>query len=289
MRRRQALAAAFLAVMPLCLAAGNPAAETIRVGGYDIWHHVEGQPKAGKFPVLLLHGGMMNTELTWSGLTPVLARDRMVIGIDQQGHGHSADRDRPITLDSMRADTLGVLDALGVDQVHVVGFSLGGMLGFELATEDPGRVASLTVISAPQSNNGFLPELVEMNRDPGHVPSPGLIRHLPSPKELLEIRRSFQVQNPRGTGAIIPLMKKLRALLASDWGWSDHDLAAIPAPVMIIIGDRDFIRPAHALHLHDIIAGSWLAILPDTTHLGAPKHPALPGMLQDRFDTAENP
>ncbi|RJE85749.1 alpha/beta fold hydrolase [Paracoccus onubensis] len=284
MRRRLVMAAAFLAAMPLCAGA-----ETVSVGGHDIWYHVYGKPAEGRSPVLLLHGGMMNTELTWSGLIPDLAQDRMVIGIDQQGHGHSADRDGPITLDSMRADTLGVLDALGLGKVHVVGFSLGGMLGFELATENPGRIASLTVISAPQDNDGFLPELVELNRNPAQTPSPELVERLPSPKDILGIRSSFQMQNPKGTGAIVPLMKKLRSLLASDWGQSDKDIAAIPAPVMIVIGDRDFVLPAHALHLRDLIADSWLAILPDTTHMEAPQHPALPEMLRNRFETAENP
>ncbi len=284
MRRRLVLAAVFLAAMPLC-----SGAETVSVGGHDIWYHVYGKPAADRPPILLLHGGMMNTELTWSGLIPDLAQDRMVIGIDQQGHGHSADRGGPITLDSMRADTLGVLDALGLSKVHVVGFSLGGMLGFELATENPGRIASLTVISAPQDNDGFLPELVELNHNPAQTPSRELVERLPSPKEILKIRSGFQMQNPKGTGAIVPLMKKLRALLASDWGQSDKDIAAIPAPVLIVIGDRDFVLPAHALHLRDLIADSWLAILPDTTHMKAPQHPALPEMLRNRFETAENP
>lgn len=281
-RGRQIAAAAILAVMPLFAMA-----DTVSVGGHNIWFRVEGKPAPDKFPVLLLHGGMMNTDLTWSGVIPELAQDRMVIGIDQQGHGHSADRDRPITLTSMRADTIGVLDALQVKKVHVVGFSLGGILGLELAVGDPDRVASLTAISAAQGNAGFLPELVEINRDPTHQPSPALTKRLPSPKTMLEIRDSFQAQNPDGTGAILPLMKKLRALFASDWGWSDQELSSISAPVLIAIGDRDFIRPAHALHLQNIIPDARLAVLPGTTHLEAPGHPALPSMLQVRFETAE--
>lgn len=261
-------------------------ADTLTVDGHDIWYEVHGTPAPDAPPVLLLHGGMMNTALAWSGMIPSLSRDHAVIGIDQQGHGHTGDRERPITLATMRADTLAVLDALKVERAHVVGFSLGGMLALDLAVNAPGRVASLGVISASQSNAGMLPELVEMNRNPDHPPSPGLVPRLPSPKDFLDMRRGYQDQNPGGSGVMVPVARKLGALLSSDWGFGDDQLAAIGAPAMIVIGDRDFILPEHAAHMAATIPGAWLAVLPDTTHMGVLGRPELPGMLLERIGTA---
>lgn len=276
------------AVLAVLLAIAVPAgADTVTVGGHEVWYRAEGDPAAGPAPVLLLHGGMMNTDLTWSGLIPPLSQGRAVIGVDQQGHGHTADRKGPITLTTMRTDTLAVLDALNVEKAHVIGFSLGGMQGLDMAVNAPGRVASLTVISAGRNGDGFLPELALMNRDPGHTPSPELVPLLPSPKDFLEMRRSYEEQNPGGSGVMIPVMNKLGGLLNSGWGFGSDELAAIPVPVMIAIGDRDFILPGHAVDMAAAIPGAWLTVLPDTTHMTILKRPELPGLLLERIETAE--
>lgn len=288
-RRRKGRLSGAAAALWLLAWPALAAAETIRVGDHEIWYDVTGEPANRTPPVLLLHGGMMNTGLAWSALIPVLANDRAVIGIDQQGHGHSPDHPGPITLDSMRADTLAVLDALQVGRVHVVGFSLGGMLGLDLAINAPDRVASLTAISASQNGAGMLPELVAMNRDPGHTPSPELVPLLPSAKDFLDMRRGYEEQNPDGSGVMVPVMAKLGALLSSDWGWSDEELAGITAPVMIVIGDRDFVLPDHAVHMARTIPDAWLTILPDTTHMQILAQPELPGLLARRMADTEPP
>ena len=280
--RIPALLTALLLALPV---AGG--AETAIRDGHAIWYRIEGEASAEKPPILLLHGGMMNTDLAWSHLIPRLSADRAVIGIDQQGHGHTADRARPITLDTLRADTLAVLDARQIDKAHVIGFSLGGMQALDLAVNAPDRVASLTMISAGRDAQGFLPELAQMNRDPTHVPSSQLLPRLPTPKDFLDMRRGYQDQNPDGSGIMVPVAKKLGALLNSEWGFSDDQLAAIEVPAMVAIGDRDFIRPAHAVQIAETVPGAWLTVLPDTTHMQILHRPELPGMLLDLIQRAE--
>lgn len=282
MRHGHALLAAALLLTPL-----PGAAEMLDRDGHAIWYGTWGEPRPGTIPLLLLHGGMMNSDLTFADLIPALAKDRQVIGIDQQGHGHSPDREGPITLDSMAADTLAVLDALKIDRAHVIGFSLGGMLGLDLAIDAPGRVASLAAISASQNQDGMRPALVALSRDPTVPPPPEIVPLLPTPKDFLDMRRSYEDQNPDGSGVMVPVMQKLGQLMNSGWGFSDDQLAGIAAPVMVVVGDRDFILPAHAAHMAATIPDAWLAILPDSTHMTVLDQPGLAAMLLRRIETAE--
>lgn len=261
-------------------------AETVSVDGRDVYFEVHGELGTGATPVLVLHGGMMNIPLTFADLIPALTEDRAVIGVEQQGHGRTPDHDGPMTLETMRADTLGVLDALGVERAHVVGFSMGGMLGLELAVNAPDRVASLTAISAGQSNAGMLPDLVRMNRDPGFQPSPEVAALLPTEADFAAMAQGF-ADNPSGPDVFQNTLQEAGALIAGDWGWSDEQLAGIAAPVLVMIGDNDFIAPEHAMHMAETIPGAWLGVLPHTTHMNIMLHPALPGMVAQRIEAAE--
>ena len=276
-----------LLLLALAALPATALADTIEVDAHPVWYEVHGDLTPDQPPILLLHGGAMNTALTWADLIPVLSQDRAVIGIDQQGHGRTADRDQPITMDSMRRDTLAVLDALQVESAHVVGFSMGGMLGYDLAVHAPDRVASLNAISAAQSNDGMHPGLVAANRDPSQLPDAETLALLPSPKDMLAMRQSWMEQNPGAPDGMTKVLTKLGRFIASDWGWSDEELVAITAPTQILLGDSDFLPPEHGAHLAALIPDAWLAVLPDTTHLNIIHRPELPDLLIARIKAAE--
>ncbi|AUH34560.1 alpha/beta fold hydrolase [Paracoccus tegillarcae] len=272
----------------MAMAFAAPAsADTARVDGHEVYYEIHGELAPGALPILLLHGGAMHIQSTFGTMIPELAADHPVIGVEQQGHGHTPLNDAPITLASMRSDTLGVLDALGVDKAHVVGFSAGGMLGLELAVNAPDRVASLTAISASQNLDGFLPEFAQMNRDPSFQLPPDMAALMPTEQEFTQMREDVAQMNPGGAEAAEQMFAKMGAFIGSDWGWSDDQLAAITAPAQILQGDTDFIRRDHALHLAATIPGAWLGILPDTTHGSITTHPALPGMILHRIETKD--
>lgn len=279
---------AWLALGLLALALATPArADFTTVDGHEIYYETHGDPASGRTPVLLLHGGMNTIEMNFSDLIPRLAANRPVIAVEQQGHGHTADRDAPVTLATMRRDTLAVLDDLGVEQAHVVGFSMGGMLGLELAVNAPDRVASLSALSASANVDGMIPEIVKMNRDPEFRPSPEVAAILPTPKDFEAMQAGF-ANNPSGPSNFEVMMEKLGTLITSDWGWSDQQLSDIGAPVLIAIGDRDFTLPGHAVHMSETIPNARLAILPDTTHMTITKQPDLiQPMIEDLIASAE--
>lgn len=262
--------------------------ETATVAGHEVYYEVHGDLSSGETPVLLLHGGMMTIETTFAELIPLLSDMRPVIAVEQQGHGHTGDRDGPITLESMRTDTVGVLDHLGVDTAHVVGFSMGGMLGLELAVKNEDRVASLSAISVSQSVEGMLPEIRRMNEDLGFVPSPEVAALMPTEADFAAMRAAFAANNPSGPEAFETVMGKLREFITSDWGWSDAELAGISMPVLIVAGDNDFTPPEHAAGMAETIPNAWLAILPDTTHMNIMTRINVLGpMVENRIEAAE--
>jgi pimeloyl-ACP methyl ester carboxylesterase len=171
---------------------GYATIENLRV--YYEWHG--GTPDGGKIlpreagegdreaverarvPIVLLHGGAVTIEIAFApDLIPRFARTRPVIAIEQQGHGHTGDRPGPMTIDRMVEDTAGVLAHLGVRQADLFGHSLGGIIATGLAIRHQGVVRSLTTLAAPYQLEGFLPDLVRIQRDPTLTPRPPWSRY----------------------------------------------------------------------------------------------------------------
>jgi pimeloyl-ACP methyl ester carboxylesterase len=112
--------------------------------GVRIYYRVDGEGD----PVLLIHGFSANLAVNWRtpGIVNDLARDYQVISIDNRGHGQS---DKPENVEAygykMVGDAVGLLDHLGIDSAHIVGYSMGGMIGLKMAVEYPQRVRSLVM------------------------------------------------------------------------------------------------------------------------------------------------
>jgi pimeloyl-ACP methyl ester carboxylesterase len=98
-------------------------------------------------PVLLVHGLAGSSLTEWYQVAPKLAVDRRVIMIDHRGHGLSARADLRFDVADDADDLTGVLDALGVGLVDVVGYSMGGVIAQAMAQRNPGRVRKLVLIA----------------------------------------------------------------------------------------------------------------------------------------------
>lgn len=271
--RRLGSTAGIAILMGIAAAAPAAAGETpatmadhVRVQDLDVYYQVHGELSPGDPPILVLHGGMGSIDTDFGELLPALARNHAVIGIEQQGHARTGGRDAPVTLASMRTDTLAVLDALGVEQVHAVGFSMGAMLALELGVHAPERLATLTALSASQNVEGMHPGIVQMNRDPSQPPPPDVAALLPSQEDFAAMQAAF-ADNPSGPGQFDRTMQALMTFMNSGWGWSDGELASIQAPTLLVVGDRDFMPAEHVAAMAARIPHAQLAVLPDTTHL----------------------
>jgi pimeloyl-ACP methyl ester carboxylesterase len=119
------------------------------VNGLSMYYEIYGEGR----PLVLLHGAYMTIDML-GALLPGLAAKRRVIAAEQQGHGHTADVDRPITYEQMADDTAALLAHLGVGDADIVGYSMGGGTALQLAIRHPAVVRKLVVASASYTSDG---------------------------------------------------------------------------------------------------------------------------------------
>lgn len=126
----------------------------VTVNGARLWYAEWGAGYHGT-PVLLLHGGYGNSSY-FGFLIPVLIKNGYhVIAVDSRGHGRSGWTNEPITYHLMASDFVGLLDALKVKKVSLVGWSDGGCTGFDLAINYPDRLERLFAFGSNADVSGF--------------------------------------------------------------------------------------------------------------------------------------
>ena len=221
----------------------------LRIGHVDLYSEVAG---AGD-PVLLLHGGFCSLE-SLRAQSNALVPDHRVFAFERPGHGRSADIDEEYGYARGVADTLAYLDAVGLESAHIVGYSDGAIIGLLLALDHPARVRSLTAISANLDPSAF-------------TDSSGLLPDEPGEEQKPDVERMhYERLSPDGPEHADVVLRKLFRLWTSEPHIDPDDLARIVAPVLVMSGDRDSIRPGHSLLIAASIPGAQLCIVPGTTH-----------------------
>jgi len=118
---------------------------TVFVGDDEYLVREMGPPEG--IPILLVHGLAGSSLTEWYQVAPKLAVDRRVIMVDHRGHGLSARADLRFDVADDADDLAGALDALGIGQVDVVGYSMGGVIAQALAMRHPGRIRKLVLMA----------------------------------------------------------------------------------------------------------------------------------------------
>ncbi len=235
------------------------------VNGISLYYEEHGSGQ----PLILLHGGYGTGEM-FAAILPLLASGHRVITVDLQGHGRTADVDRPLRFQTMGDDIAALIRHLGLAQADVMGYSLGAGTALRTAIQHPALVRRLVIVSHPVRHDGWFPESLA-----------GFDQMGPAFAEAMRQSPLYEVYSrvaPRVEDWPV-LVDKMGTMLRQDYDWS-AEVAKITAPVMLVYGDADSVRPAHIAEFYALLGGglrdaNWdgsarpvarLAILPSHTH-----------------------
>jgi pimeloyl-ACP methyl ester carboxylesterase len=225
------------------------------VNGISIHYAVYGRGS----PVILLHGGLANLEY-WGNQIEALAPHHTVIVMDSRGHGRSTRDARPYGYDLMADDVMALMDALKVAKTDIVGWSDGGILALDLAMRHPERVGRIFAFGANTDTSGVI-DGVEKN--------PTFAAYIERAGHEYEARSA----TPKEYAAFVEQISKM---WASQPNWTDAQLKAITAPVLVVDGDHDEgIKREHTEHIAATIPGAGLLILPNASHFAFLQDPGL--------------
>jgi pimeloyl-ACP methyl ester carboxylesterase len=220
--------------------------ERIAVGGHPTWVDDRGD---GPECVLLLHGGMSNSDTIMEALAaPLLDRYR-VVAFDRRGHGYTADIGGPFHYDDMATDTIAVLEQVVGGPAHVVGWSDGGIIGLLVAMRRPDLVGRLVTIGANFHHDGMV------DVDFGESTALGQ-----------EMYEEYAERSPDGAEHFGELFERFLVMVATEPTLTTAELAAITAPTLVVAGDDDLVRLDHTCALYEALPAGQLAILPGTSH-----------------------
>jgi pimeloyl-ACP methyl ester carboxylesterase len=112
-------------------------------------------------PLVLLHGAFSAIGTSFGKMLPGLAQGgRQVIGVEMQGHGRTADIDRPLSIAQMADDTAALITQLGLGKADLFGYSLGGAVALQVALRHPEVVRKLVLLSVATKASGIHPGLM---------------------------------------------------------------------------------------------------------------------------------
>jgi pimeloyl-ACP methyl ester carboxylesterase len=201
-------------------------------------------------PVLLLHGGLGSSDW-WGNQIAELQKSHQVIAIDSRGNGRSTRTSETFSYELMMSDTLLALEHLHIENVYIVGWSDGAIIGLLLATHHPEKIKGLFAFGVNSSlsglKNGFehSPTFVEAFKRAEH-----------EYKKLSQTPDEFSL-----------FVQQISVLWTHDPNLSDSLLKTIIVPITIAIGSHDeAILHSHTRHIADLIPKAKLVIFPNASH-----------------------
>jgi pimeloyl-ACP methyl ester carboxylesterase len=237
------------------------------VNGINLYYEIHGTGR----PLILLHGGLGSGEM-FGPVLPQLAERHQVVAVDLQGHGRTADIDRPLDVRLMAGDIAALIDHLQLAKPDVVGYSLGGGVAFQTAVKYPAKVRRLVMVSANIRPDAIYPE---MRAQQGQVNAAAAEFMKDTPMYQL-----YQRVAPRPED-FPQLLTKIGESMSKDFDFTE-EVRGLQVPTLVVAADADMAPPSHYVEVFKLLDGGlrdggWmgegrpkgghaLAILPGLTH-----------------------
>jgi pimeloyl-ACP methyl ester carboxylesterase len=247
------------------------------VNGINLYHEIYGEGE----PLVLIHGGL-TTIGEMRGWVESLATTRRVIAVEMQGHGRTADTDRPMAFATMADDIAELLDYLEIPKADLAGHSFGGAIAIRVAIQHPDHVRRLVVISSPNARSAWYPETQEgmsqvdasLAGQMMQTPTGQFSTHWPEPQRF-----------PR-------FLDKLGKLMSENYDWS-AEIAKLPMPVLLVFADNDSVAQKRIAEFFALLGGgvkepgwlntqlskSRLAVVPGYSHYNFLTSPEVPQII----------
>jgi pimeloyl-ACP methyl ester carboxylesterase len=247
------------------------------VNSIRLYHEIYGQGE----PLLLIHGGLTTID-QMQGWVQSLAKTSQVIAVEMQGHGRTADTDRPMSFTIMADDIAALLDHLRIPEASLVGHSFGGASALRAAIQHPEKVGRLVVISSPYAKSGWFPEAQWGMSQVGAMMAKNMMQ---TPTG----RFSMQWPEPQRFPQFLDKMGKM---LSEDYDWS-AEISRLQMPVLLVFADNDSISQKHIADFFALLGGgvkepgwlntqlstSRLAVVPGYSHYNLLTSPEVPQIV----------
>src|SRR2546422_5759507 len=210
------------------------------VNGINLYYEIHGTGR----PIVALHGGLGSGEM-FAQVMPQLTAHHQVIAVDLQGHGRTADIDRPVDVRLMAGDIAALIDHLGLAKPDVVGYSLGGGVALQTAASYPAKVRRLVMVSANLRPDAIYPE---MRAQQGQVNA--------AAAEFMKETPMYQLYQ---RGAPRPedfpkLLTKIGEAMAKDFDFTE-DVRGLQMPTLVMAADADMAPPSHYVEVFKLLDG----------------------------------
>lgn len=240
----------------------------IQSNGININYEFSGKASS---PVVILSHSLASSFIMWESQLKALEPQYRVLRYDIRGHGGSDVTPAPYSLELLAQDAIGLLDALGIEKVHWVGISLGGMIGQSIALNYHDRLLSLvlcdTTAMIPEEAQSIWEERIKRARENGlnvlldetmeRWFSPNFLEK--SPPILSLIKKQFLATPVEGYIGCAEAVRRINYL---------DQLSRIKIPTLIIVGEDDIGTPVSASEaIHKRINDSRLVVIPSARHL----------------------
>jgi 3-oxoadipate enol-lactonase len=244
-----------------------------KIGDIELYYEIHGPPQA---PPIVFIGGWASYRWVWFRQIPTISKRYRCIVFDNRGAGRSSKPDYPYTIKMFADDTVGLMEALEIEDAHIIGISMGGLIAQQIAISYPDKLRSLIIVSSHFGGSNYVPMddktmalLIAVPTETISLEQAREMRYRAtfSPWFLKENRDVIAQIDGWASRLPTPLFAQVNQAAATNAFNSESELNQISAPTLILHGDSDLAVPTkNGELLAERIPNSKLVILEGASH-----------------------